>query len=65
MPPHNLIEVIAAARHLIARYCTGCRVVRPCRELADSNAPYRLFGYVAGARFYQRGEPRDGWEVAS
>ncbi len=49
------------ARDLIRRYCWRCPVVGPCREVADAGAPYKLHDYVAGARHYQRGEPRDGW----
>lgn len=53
------------ARDLIRRYCLACVVVRDCRAEADRGAPYKLHDYVAGARHYQKGEPLDGWEVAS
>lgn len=49
------------ARDLIARYCHRCTVVGLCREDADQGAPYKLHDLVAGARHYQRGEPRDGF----
>ncbi|MFN8147290.1 MAG: hypothetical protein U0R76_07465 [Candidatus Nanopelagicales bacterium] len=48
------------ARDLIRRYCFACVVVGQCREVADAGAPYRLHDYVAGARHYQRHEPREG-----
>lgn len=53
------------ARDLIRRYCWVCPVVGMCREVAEQGAPYRLYDYVAGARHYRKGEPVDGWEVAS
>lgn len=53
------------ARDLITRYCHRCTVVGACREEADRGAPYKLHDYVAGARHYGKGEPLNGWEVAS
>ena len=49
---------------LLRTYCWRCVVVGHCREQADRDAPHK-WPVVLGARFYAKGEPADGWEVAS
>lgn len=49
---------------IIRSYCHRCPVVGHCREEADRLAPFRHLT-VMGARAYDKGEPVDGWEVAS
>lgn len=52
-------------RDLIAQFClNGCPFIAECRAVGDDLAPHR-FASVFGGRFYERDEPRDGWQVAS
>lgn len=48
----------------LLRICRHCPVVAPCREQGDAEAPHR-HPVVQGARFYGKGEPRDGWQVGA
>jgi hypothetical protein len=49
---------------LIRDWCHHCPVVGRCREYGDTLAPHEWLT-VMGARAYDKGEPVDGWEVAS
>lgn len=49
---------------LIREWCWRCPVVGRCRAAADELAPFD-FLTVMGARAYAKGEPVDGFEVAS
>lgn len=52
------------AQRLVDTYCRPCPVIALCRAEGDRTAPHK-WATVMGGRHYAKGEPVDGWEVAS